>query len=74
MGVTSRTTQQDPQELFSCQDPRNYLTVHVCKPHVAAAETVGQALVVHTQQMQDRRVQVMDLDLVFDGVITVLRE
>ncbi len=57
---------------MSSQDPRNHLAVHVGQPHVAAAEAVGQSLVVDAQQMQHRRVQVVDLDLVFDGVVAVV--
>ena len=46
--------------------------MHVREPHVAAAKAVGQALVIDSQEMEDRRVQVVDLDLVFDGVVTVV--
>ena len=57
---------------MSGQDPGDDLAVHVGQPHVAAAEAVGQPLVVDAQQMQHRGVQVVDLDLVFDGVVAVV--
>jgi hypothetical protein len=46
--------------------------VRVGQARVAAAEAMGQALVVDAQQMEHRRVQVMDLGLVLDGVIAVV--
>ncbi len=52
----------------SCQDVVNDLAVDVRQPHIAAAEAVGQPLVVETEQMQDRRVQIVDVDLVLDRV------
>ena len=58
--------------MLSRQNSGDHLAMHVGEPHVAAAEAVGQPLVIHAQEMQDRRVQVVDLDLVFDGVITVV--
>ena len=44
----------------------------VGQPHVAAAEAVGQSLVVDAQQVKHRGVQVVDLDLVLDGVVAVI--
>src|SRR6187401_3188153 len=41
---------------------------HVGEAEVAAAVAVGQALVVDAHEVQNRRVQVVDVDLVLDGV------
>ena len=38
--------------------------MHVGQPEVAALEAVGQPLVVEAEQVQDRGVQVVDVDLV----------
>ena len=46
--------------------------MHVGQTKIAAGVTVGQLLVVETQQMQDRRVQVVNVDSAFDGVPTKL--
>jgi len=43
--------------------------MHVRQPEVAARVTVCQARVVEAQQMQDRRVQIMHMDLVLDGLV-----
>ena len=45
--------------------------MHVSQPEVAAAVGVGQPLVIDAQQMQDRRVEVMEGKPVFDGVVAV---
>ena len=55
-----------------CQYPLHHFAMHVGQPHVAAAEAVGQPLVVDAEQVQHRGVQVVDLDLVLDGVVAVL--
>ena len=44
--------------------------VDVGQAEVATAVAVGQLRVIHTEQMQDRRVQVMDVHPFFDGVNT----
>ena len=46
--------------------------VHVGQAEVAAGVAVGQPLVIEAQQVQDRRVQVVDVDLVLDGVVAVV--
>ena len=43
--------------------------MHVRQPEVAALELVDQPGVVDPQQVQDRRVQVVDLDRVLDDVV-----
>ena len=42
--------------------------VDVGEAEVAARVAVGQLLVVDAEQMQNGRVQVVDVDAVFDGV------
>ena len=48
------------------------LAIHVRQPEIAAGVAVGQPGVIQAQQVQDRRVQVVDVDLVFDRVIAVV--
>ena len=50
------------------QQLRHDLAVHVGQAEVAALEAVGQLRVVEAEQVQDRRVQVVDVDLVLDRV------
>ena len=45
------------------------LSLHVGQPEVAALEPVGQPGVVDAEQVQDRRVQVVDVDGVLDDVV-----
>ncbi len=49
------------------------LAVHVGQPEVAALEAIGQPGVVEAQQMQQRRVQVVDVNLVLDDLETRAR-
>ena len=51
----------------SRQDLLDHLPVHVGQAEVAAGVAVRQLLVVEAQQVQDRRVQIVDVDLVLDG-------
>ena len=46
----------------------HHAAAHVGQAVVAAGVAVGQPLVVEAQQVQDRRVQVVDVDLVLDRV------
>ena len=46
--------------------------MHVGEAKVAAAETVGQLLVIEAQQMEHRRVEIINLALVLDGEVTDL--
>ena len=56
------------QIICSRQQPLDDLAVHVGQAEVAALEAVGQLGVVEAQQVQDRGVQVVDVDLVLDDV------
>ena len=42
---------------------------HVGQPEVAAVEAIGELGVVEAEQVQDGRVQVVDADAVFDGLV-----
>src|SRR5262249_40644326 len=52
----------------SREDRVDDLAVDVSQTVVAAGVAVGQALVIDAQEMQDRGVEVVDMDLVLDGV------
>ena len=43
--------------------------MYVGQPHVAAAKTHRQALVIDAEQKQKRRVQVVDFNLVDDSLV-----
>ena len=47
----------------------HHLAGDVGQAEVAALEAVGQPLVVDAEQVQDRGVQVVDVDGVLDGVV-----
>ena len=59
----STNNNEDPDDLL------HDVAVHIGQPHVAAAETEGQSLVIDAQQVQHRGVQVVNLDTVFDDLI-----
>ena len=42
--------------------------MHVGQAEVAAGVAIGELLVVEAQEVQDRRVQVVNVDAIFDGV------
>ena len=46
------------------QDPLHHLAMHVGEAVVAALEAVGQLRVVEAEQVQDRRLQIVDVDSV----------
>ena len=46
----------------------DHVAVHVGQAEVAAGVAVGELLVVEAEQVQDRGVQVVDVDAVFDGL------
>ena len=50
----------------SRQDVGDDLAVHIGEAEVAAAEAEGQAFMIQSHEVQDRGVQVMDVDFVFD--------
>src|SRR5690606_24261792 len=56
----------------SRQDRADDFAVHVCQPDVAPAEPVGETRVVEPEQVQDRRVQVVDRHAVRDHLVAVV--
>src|ERR1043165_4469710 len=42
------------------------------QPKLAAAEAIGQAFVIDAEAVQDRRVQVVDVDVILGDVVAVL--
>src|SRR5262249_41404786 len=48
------------------EDVLDHVALHVGQAHVAAGVAVGQPLVVQAEQVQDRRVPVVDVDLALD--------
>ena len=54
------------------RDLRDQRAVDVGQPHVAAVEPVGQLRVIHAQQMQHRRVQVVVRDRLFLRLVAEL--
>src|SRR5262245_6194043 len=53
---------------FSGQNRLDHVAVDVGQTVIAATVTVGQFLVVQAQQMQNRGVQVMNVDAILDRV------
>ena len=53
--------------MSSRQQLLHHVAVHVGQPEVAALEAEGQLRVIEAQQVQDRRLQVVDVDAVLDG-------
>src|SRR5205807_3750362 len=53
---------------ISTQDLLDYPARHVRQPVVAPGVAVRQLLVVQAEEMEQRGVQVVDVDLVLDGV------
>ena len=43
-------------------------TVHICQAEVAALETIREFRVIETEQVENRRVQVVDVDFVLRHV------
>src|ERR1041385_6174458 len=44
------------------------LTLHIREPEVAALEAIGKLLVIEAEQVQERGMQIMDVNFVFDHV------
>ena len=47
----------------------NDRSAHIRQPEIPALEFVGQLLVIDAHQVQHRRVQVVDVVDIFDGVV-----
>ena len=48
----------------------DHLTGHIGQPEVTAGITVGEAFVIDAQQVQNRGVQIVDVDSIMDGAKT----
>jgi hypothetical protein len=47
----------------------HHVAVHIGEAVVAALELVGEALVVNAGEVQHRRLEIVDVDFVLDGVV-----
>ena len=56
----------------SGEDRFHHGTAHVGQAEVAALVAEGQPFVVDAQQVEDRGVEVVDVDAILDGVVTEL--
>ena len=54
------------------EDLLHYTAAHVREPELASLEEVSQLLVIDSQQVQDGRLQVVDVDAAFDDVESVV--
>ena len=65
---TGRRREQrvDDSIISSRQNLLHHLPVHIGQAVIAAAEAEGQAFMIQSHEVQDRGVQVMDVDFVFD--------
>src|SRR5262245_13718989 len=69
----SGSKQRSPDSARYCtqassgNDGVNHLSVHIRQPEIAAGVTIGEAFVVEAEQVQNRGVQVVDVDLVVNG-------
>src|SRR5262245_33039769 len=53
---------------MSCQDVLYDVTMYIGQAEVAAAEAIGQLLVIQAEQMENGRMQVVEVADVLDGV------
>ena len=79
-----RKGKEEPIEHTQCQgaldtvpnslrdDLRNQLTVNVSEPHVSTVIAIGQIRVVHTEQMQHRRMEIVRRYTLFRGLVAEL--
>ncbi len=64
--VSARGSNKEP---IFCEDVLHHRSVDVGEAVVAALEAVGEPGVVEAEQVQGGRVQVVDVDGVFDDVV-----
>ena len=69
----------EPQQQVAAQhglpsrhDLFHHVALHIGQPQVAAAVAVGQLLVIEAEQVQDGRVQVVDVDPALDALAAVV--
>ena len=53
-------------------DVVQHVPVNIRQSHVTAAEAIGELLMIHPGQVQHRRMQVVELTLVFNRAIPVI--
>src|SRR5687767_3237538 len=58
--------------IASSDDLLHHISLHIRKAEVAASVAISQALVVEAQQVQDRSVEVVHVNFVFDGFVAVI--
>ena len=61
--------QRAPQRVLLPDGPHDF-TMNVGQAIVASLKAIRQPLMVDSQQMQQRGLQIMNVDTVFDGVVT----
>src|SRR6266404_6213877 len=61
-----------PKGARSGQERFDDFPVHIGKAEIAALEAIGQPGMVQPEQMQDRGVEIVDVNLLLDGVETEL--
>ena len=57
---------------LSRENRLHHLPMHIGQPEVAPGVAVRQLRVVEAEQVQDRRVQIMHVDLLLDGLVAEL--
>src|SRR6187401_3507073 len=62
------TLNSQPRPSASGQNPLHDLSMHIRQPVLPALETIGEPLVVDAELMQDRRLQIVDVNGVLDDV------
>ena len=48
----------------------HHIPIHIGEPEIASAVEVGEGFVIDSHEMKQRRVEVVDVDFVFDCVVT----
>ena len=59
-----------PRLITSGQDGANHLSVDVRKAEITPLESVGKLMVIHAEEVQESGVQVVHVNLVFNGIET----
>src|SRR4051812_46812354 len=54
------------------EDALHHVAFHIGQPEVAAAVAVGELFVIEAEQVQHGRVQIVDVDAVFDALAAVV--
>ena len=54
------------------QDFLDHVAMHIRQPHIPTAEPVSQLCMIDSQQVQHRRMQIMDLDFILDSPVSKL--